>query len=425
MSYIVEKFGRTVGNSMEKNPKRSQKLLKSGYTLSYFQMKYFPKKYLLPSQVHASAVSTRLIRYSMTNPENSAVVNLFFPCELLHAAGINPECVEGFSCYLTGAYCERFFIDYIENAGMPKTLCSYHKALLGAALSGVLPKPKFIMCTTMVCDANLITFRALADFWKIPVFTVDIPGDGSEDSVVYVEEQLKQAVTFIEDNTGRKFDYEKLNEVIRRENMSLKFYREYLSELSEKYIPNDVTSEMYKMFFTHILNGTEEAVKYFRMLLDEARKAEVSHSRIRILWCHTIPYWQKPVKDIFNNSEKYQLLCSDLNFDTLTGLDENNPLRSLAVKLLNNHMKGRAEHRAGKILEMAGYLNADGVVYFNNWGCKKTLGGSVITRKILEENRIPVLILDGDGCDRQNINDGQMTTRLKAFLEILEAKSKK
>jgi len=32
------------------------------------------------------------------------------------------------------------------------------------------------------------------------------------------------------------------------------------------------------------------------------------------------------------------------------------------------------------------------------------------------------LVLDGDGCDRDNINDGQMKTRLKAFLEMLEMK---
>lgn len=31
-----------------------------------------------------------------------------------------------------------------------------------------------------------------------------------------------------------------------------------------------------------------------------------------------------------------------------------------------------------------------------------------------------MLTLDGDGCDRRNINDGQMRTRLEAFLELLE-----
>jgi len=124
--------------------------------------------------------------------------------------GIKPESVEGFPCYLNGACCERFFIDYIENVGMPKTLCSYHKTMLGAAFSKVLPKPKFIMATTMICDANIITFRELAGFWGIPLFTVDIPGNNDEDSIGYVEDQLKQAVSFIEENTNKKFNYDKL-----------------------------------------------------------------------------------------------------------------------------------------------------------------------------------------------------------------------
>lgn len=426
MSQIVKKFGQIVGNNIEKHPKRAQNLLKFGFAFAYaycsLQMKYFPDRYLLPHQIYSSLVCNRLIRYPLSNPETAAVVNLFFPCELLHATGIKPEFAEGFAGYLNGACCERFFIDYIENAGMPKTLCSYHKALLGAAFSEVLPKPKFVMFTTMVCDANIITFRALADFWKIPLFTVDIPSNNDEDAIKYVEEQLKQAVSFIEENTNQKFDYEKLTEVIRRENRSMKLYKEYLKELSAKYIPNNLTSEMYKLFFTHSFNGTAEAERYFEILLDDAKKMKESNDRIRILWCHTVPFWQQSIREIFNNSNKYQLLCSDLNFDGIIELDESKPLRSLAVKLLNNHLKGSADRRAGKILQMAKYLNADGVVYFNHWGCKKTLGGAGITKKMLEESGIPVLVLDGDGCDRENINDGQMKTRLQAFLEILEEK---
>ena len=33
---------------------------------------------------------------------------------------------------------------------------------------------------------------------------------------------------------------------------------------------------------------------------------------------------------------------------------------------------------------------------------------------------IPMLILDGDGIDRRNSHDGQIKTRLEAFLEILD-----
>jgi benzoyl-CoA reductase/2-hydroxyglutaryl-CoA dehydratase subunit BcrC/BadD/HgdB len=74
--------------------------------------------------------------------------------------GISPLFVEGISCYLNGAEAEQCFIDYSENFGVPKSYCSYHKTLLGAAYSNVLPKPKFIVNTTLACDANILTFTS-------------------------------------------------------------------------------------------------------------------------------------------------------------------------------------------------------------------------------------------------------------------------
>jgi benzoyl-CoA reductase/2-hydroxyglutaryl-CoA dehydratase subunit BcrC/BadD/HgdB len=70
---------------------------------------------------------------------------------------------------------------------------------------------------------------------------------------------------------------------------------------------------------------------------------------------------------------------------------------------------------------MSKKLRADGVVYFCHWGCKQTLGGAQFVKDYMESAGYPALILDGDGCDRGNINDGQMLTRMQAFLEMLEA----
>ena len=35
-----------------------------------------------------------------------------------------------------------------------------------------------------------------------------------------------------------------------------------------------------------------------------------------------------------------------------------------------------------------------------------------------------MLILDGDGCDRSNTGNGQMSTRIQAFLEMLEERKR-
>ena len=66
----------------------------------------------------------------------------------------------------------------------------------------------------------------------------------------------------------------------------------------------------------------------------------------------------------------------------------------------------------------AGY---DAVIHFCHWGCKQTLGASAMAKEAFEQAGFPTLVLDGDGCDTRNVQDGQMMTRMGAFLEQLEA----
>lgn len=66
-------------------------------------------------------------------------------------------------------------------------------------------------------------------------------------------------------------------------------------------------------------------------------------------------------------------------------------------------------------------MKADGAVWFGHWGCKHTLGAAQLAKKKFEEARIPMLLLDGDGCDRSHGGEGQTSTRLGAFLEMLGA----
>ena len=175
MHRIVKKFGETVGKNITTQPQKALSLLNVGYTVSGLVVKYFPDQRLLPHQKYAAAVCNHTIHKPLKDPGNSAVVNLFFPCGLLQAMGITPQFVEGLSGFLNGAYTERAFIDFAENYGIPKTYCSYHKTVLGAALSGVLPKSKFIVNTTLVCDANTLHFGHLRIIGRYPTLQLTCP----------------------------------------------------------------------------------------------------------------------------------------------------------------------------------------------------------------------------------------------------------
>ena len=53
----------------------------------------------------------------------------------------------------------------------------------------------------------------------------------------------------------------------------------------------------------------------------------------------------------------------------------------------------------------------DGAVWFGHWGCKHTLGAAQLAKKKFEEAGLPLLILDGDGCDRSHGGEGDVYKR--------------
>ena len=424
MNAIIEQFGALVGKTAATSPARARRLLALAFPASNLQAKHFPSRQLPKARAYIAPVSMDAMLHPLMHPERSAIVNIFLPCEILHAMRIEPQIAEGLSCYFSAAGSEQYFIECARQAGIPDTLCSYHRILTGIALSGVLPKPRFIANTTLACDANTNTFRRLAAHYGVPHFTVDTPCTEDGDAIQYVADQLRELVRLMEDVMHEHLDEEALRAVLTCEQRSVRACQRYYDLLADRYLPNEMTSEMYTLFATHILLGKPEIERYFELLCEDAQNAAPFRGGNRILWVHSLPYWQNSLRTILNFSEENQLLCSDMSFDALYEPDPMHPYESMAHRLLCNTFNGPMNRRADKIAEMAKKLHANGVVFFCHWGCKNTIGGVGLVRDRLEREGIPMLALDGDGCDRRNINDGQMLTRFEAFLELLEERGR-
>ena len=423
MSDIVLKFGRYIENKIAKNPDQARKELLLGYRIFNLKMKYAADKRLPDSRKYLSQICMDAHIRSFAHADNSVLVSVFLPCEILQSMGLGTIFAEGFSGYITGAYAEKALAETAEGEGIAETYCSYHKVLMGAAFSGMLPKPKLIINTSIICDANNLTFRALSDFYGVPRFYVDVPTTADETSVQYVAEQLREMVEFITRETGLKLDENKLKAAVARSRDSINNFKKAMEYKRTKYINDDVTSEMYEVFVTHPMLGTEETLKYSQMLIEDYKKAEEKKG-LRILWMHVIPYFQEPVRETFNFNEKCQILTCDMNFEGLVDMDPEKPYESMARRMVMSSFNGSANRRIEKALETAKALEADGIVYFCHWGCKQTMGAAVGAKKVLEANGFPTLILNGDGSDRRNTSDGQVRTRLDAFIEMLEEMKK-
>ncbi|MEG1002033.1 MAG: 2-hydroxyacyl-CoA dehydratase family protein [Clostridium sp.] len=415
---FIKIYSDILKKNMDK-PEKVSKLLKLGYNAEYLNLKFMGDKDLPKSLRYLAKLCMKFTLEPMRDPENTAFVNVFTPTEFLHAFDIHPQLIEAYSSYISGTKCEDAFINIAESYGISDSLCSYHKTFIGGALSNVIKKPKFAITTSTACDGNVNTFRCVSEIYEIDKFIIDVPYEYSRDAEEYVEEQLHEMVTFIEDNTKKKLDEDKLSRIILNENKSIDYYTKYLEILKTKYFPNTLTSEMFKVFTTHPGMGREDTLKFYKMLLDDIKAYPQKEAKKRLLWVHLLPFYSESIKKYLDLNEDYQLLMSDMNGDYMHKLDEKKPYASIAKKIILNSFNGPYERRGNNILKLAKDLNADGVINFCHFGCKQSSGGSLILKDILDENNIPLLSIDGDAVDRRNSQEGQNKTRLDAFFEII------
>jgi benzoyl-CoA reductase/2-hydroxyglutaryl-CoA dehydratase subunit BcrC/BadD/HgdB len=230
-------------------------------------------------------------------------------------------------------------------------------------------------------------------------------------------------VRLLERRTGRRFDERALGAALARENETRELHEACLMMQATKDYPATLTLHMFKLFATHLLAGSEEALHYYRGLADDLR-GHPDKEALKILWIHLMPYYQPTLKKYFNNNSLYRIVASDFDFDYGLGerLDAGRPIEALARKMVDNIYNGPYGRKTAAALQAAELLGADGVIHFCHWGCKQSAGGAAEMKRAFDAAGRPFLILDGDGVDRRNDADGQIRTRTEAFFEMVRAK---
>ena len=416
---IVDLFGNTVAKHLHNHPTFTRNFLQMGFTLQQLKLYLSPDHTLLSSQQYAAQICMKSIRNPINNPRKAALVNLFMPCELLHAMNVYPMCAEGLSAFLSASKSDIACLQKADEMGIPDTYCSFHKILLGALYTNLIKLPKFITATNIVCDANFSTFNAISERYQIPKFLIDVPKENTGDAVSYVAEQLIELVSFMEDLLKSKLNAERLTKAISNTNRSVAAHERFLTALETRYMPTTATLEMYRLLTSHILLGTDEITEFYDRLALDAIGCDKT-SKKRILWCHVMPFGLELMETSFFSIGSFELLPTDLHYDSMKQLNPEDPLHSLANRLVTNHFNGKVDKRIDALLTMATRLHADGVIIFCHWGCKSSNGNAFLIRDAIQSEKIPVLVLDGDACDQRNMSEGQFTTRLQAFFEVLE-----
>lgn len=415
---IIKKYGEIIKENATEHPQKALNMIKLGLDLEKVRLRTVPDKKLPLAYKKLNQMAVKSTLDAIKKPEKTIWTNIFGPVEIFQCLGLQSLSVECLSSFVSGFHCEDFFLDQAENEGIASTLCSYHKNFIGSVDAGMIGNPGYAITTSMVCDGNVNTFHYLQAKHEIPTFIVDVPNEYSTDAEEYVIVQLKEMIGLLEEKFHTKLDMKKLKEVIERENQSKQYYIEFIREQKDRYYPNTLTMNLFMLFATHLNIGTKESLEFFKILSEDVKKYPKTKGK-SFFWVHLFPYYQETLQEYFNFNEKYQIKATDINLDYMEMMDSSDPLRAIAKKMICNVFNGSYERKIEMIADIAEKMELNAVIHFCHWGCKQSFGGVMLLKEEMKKRNIPMLIIDGDGMDRRNISDGQMKTRLEAFLEMI------
>jgi benzoyl-CoA reductase subunit B len=345
------------------------------------------------------------------------------------------------------------YLNTAEDYGYSPDICGYVKADVAMQLRGGehpmgrIPKPALAVYTN-ACN----TYIKWAEIWErmyhIPIFTLDVPGTRAaggqtwpgqldfENDRAYVAAQIKELIGVCEEVSGKKFDIDRLRDVMGHVNTMSRAWKRVL-ELNQS-VPsvfNALTDGTVYLGVANGFRGTPEGSQYFERVVEELEyKAAhglgtVSEEKYRLIFVGVPCY---PIFRRFNEmftehggafiSSTYLWFASggaDLGFE----YDLSRPLESLAEGVLISvrHAMDSMFFQDQTLIDMVEPYHIDGIVYHPIKSCRTTSTGLADNRRALlaARNDIGSLFIESDMMDKRVVSEAQLKNRIDAFFEGL------
>lgn len=412
------------------------------------------------------------LKKRVENGEDFGYLNADVPMEILRAMDI-PFVVNQWWAAICGAKrMTRKYFGLLRDAGYRDDLCSYCATAFAESLDpddhkigedgkplgpwGGLPDPTLAI-TRLTCDCQGKIFELFAknhgaDFYamentvarKAPLNWYDIVENNWEDlydkdRLDIAVEELNELVRFLEMKTGRMFDINKLEEVMKLINEQEGWYKKTRDLIAACHpVPVTVVDTINAVMQAQWQRGTRWAADHAKSLYEEVKSladagvAAVPNEKYRLMWIgrgiwHDFGFYQR-------FEQKYGAVFVWTMYLAM-GADayirnhvEEDPMRALAARYIGMedflHMP---PWNSSWYVQQAAQNDIDGVVYMVPENCMQAVEGSYFIKKALEDAGIPVLTFNADPVDPRKWNAETMTGLVDEFIEtrVIPNKAKK
>lgn len=375
---------------------------------------------------------TRLLQASEKG-DFVAAHTVFFPTEILYAMDIVPMHTE-----LTTWMAALFLGEQAEllaagaELGLAPEICSPHRGLAGAFLIKALPRPSAMLWSNLICDNTAKAGELVMKLNDCPGFFLDRPFQQTKEEVDYFVGELRRMIEFLEQQSGKKMNWDRLSEMVARMDEHIKLLQE-INEL-RKAVPSPFPYQGYLKLLSvdYMFPGQPEATEYLTTLRDELAamvkdgKGAVPKERFRIMTLFIPPMYMMGYLEKI--SQEYGAVSVVEPLFTLwreSGLDASRPLESVARKSFlipeSRSMYGPlSKQMLDEVVQTARDYKVDGAVYWAFIGCRHTCATIKLFKDVLNEIDIPMLTVDCDLVDPTINSKEEIREKLERFFELLE-----
>jgi benzoyl-CoA reductase/2-hydroxyglutaryl-CoA dehydratase subunit BcrC/BadD/HgdB len=355
-----------------------------------------------------------------------------FPSEILYAMDIVPMHTEG-TMWMAVLFLRQSAEMLASGAeqGLAPEVCSAHRALAGAFKTGVLPRLDMMVWSNLVCDNTSKSGELLMELNHCPGFFLDHPFKRNETEIGYLTGELEDLIAFLEQQTGRKYNPEKLGEIVAGINRQIELERE-IAEL-RKAVPTVLSPQgFFKILMVdYFFPGQPEGTAYLETLRDELadmvkqHKGWLPNERFRVMTLFIPPIYMIGKLDklfaefgIASAIEPY--FCSWRE----GRLDPSRPVESIARKSFMSplvRMYGPLDDQSLQyFIDAAKEYRIDGAINYAHIGCRQSCATLKLLKDMLGRMDVPVLNLDCDIIDSTSASEDEIHNKVEQFFELLQ-----
>ena len=383
----------------------------------------------LPNPRKKYALETARLGSRLYSGNNTvAWCGLAVPFDLLNVMGITSCFVEFVGAVLAATGTADPFLEEAEQAGFVGDTCGYHRTVMGAARKNIMPQPDFLIATTCPCSGGIAIMENLADLFNKDLFVLNVPQEDSEQNVAYLADQIRAMVEFVTRHTGEPLDEGKLRQAVENTNRARKIMED-VYQLAQN-VPSPTDGRLLTNFglVMPLFCGTEAAVEIAQAYKDEftARLdngiSGVPDEKLRLLWIQNRIQFNNPLVELLEKEYRANIVSDELNDIFWDPIDPQDPYPGMARRAIAIPLNGSIQRRIGHLQRLARAYSLDGAINPCNWGCRQGTGARGLISDGLKEIGVPVLNLEVDCVDKRNFAEGQLRTRVEAFIEMLECR---